>query len=70
MNLEEVNERFRQRKSNDQAVTDCDTLRAMAENLACAIVAMTKESREQSLSVGKIEEAMFWAVAAIERRNP
>ena len=67
MNLEDVNERFCQRQNSVQAVTDCDTLRAMAENLACAIVAMTKESREQSLSIGKIEEAMFWAVAAIER---
>lgn len=69
MNLKDVEQRFCSHVPSPQDVADCDTLRTMAENLACAIVSMTSESREQSLAVGKIEEAMFWAVAAIERHR-
>jgi hypothetical protein len=65
--LEDLTTRFQRHEMSKNAVSDCDTLRSMAENLACAIVSMTPESREQSLALTKLEEAMFWAAAAISR---
>lgn len=69
MRLEDLNDRFQRHELSPQAVSDCDTLRNMAENLACAIVSMTPESREQSLALTKLEEAMFWASASISRHK-
>ena len=45
-------------------------LRATAKVLAEAIVAQTPASREQSLALTALEEAVFWANAAIARREP
>lgn len=44
-------------------------LRSKASELATLIVARTPESREQALALTKIEEAVFWANAAIARRE-
>lgn len=46
------------------------SLRDRAKNLAREIVLLTPESREQSLALTKLEEAVFWANAAIARRGP
>jgi hypothetical protein len=45
-------------------------LRAAALSLAILIVRMTPESREQSLALTKLEEAVFWANASIARNEP
>ena len=51
-------------------------LRDAAMELACMIGTLTPESREQSLALTKLEEAVMWANAAIarneaeERREP
>ncbi len=37
--------------------------------LAQYVLALTPESREQSLAVTKLEEAMMWANAAIARNE-
>jgi hypothetical protein len=44
-------------------------IRDKAKDLAYFIVENTPESREQSLSITALEEAIFWANAAIARRE-
>lgn len=44
-------------------------LRALALEFATQIVTYTPESREQSLALTALEEAVFWANAAIARRS-
>lgn len=46
-----------------------ETMRAAAKGLATFIVKQTPPSREQSLALTKIEEAVFWANAAIARHG-
>lgn len=46
-----------------------ETLRAKARELAELVVDATPESREQSLALTHIEEAVMWANAAIARRS-
>ena len=46
-----------------------ENLRAMAKVLATEIMESSKESREQSLAITKLEEAIFWANAAIARNE-
>lgn len=44
-------------------------LRAAAKDLAEMIVEKTPESREQALALTNLEQAIFWANAAIARRE-
>jgi len=44
-------------------------LREKAKELATLIVASSKESREQSLALTKLEDAIFWANAGIARNE-
>ena len=44
-------------------------IRDTAKGLAELVVAKTPESREQSLALTAIEEAVMWANAAIARRS-
>ena len=44
-------------------------LRSQAASLADTIVKLTPESREQSLALTSLEESIFWANAAIARRE-
>lgn len=44
-------------------------IRARAKSLAELIVAETPESREQSMAVTHLEEAVMWANAAIARNE-
>lgn len=46
-----------------------ESARNQAKALASAIVALTRPGREQSLALTKVEEAMFWANAAIAREG-
>ncbi len=46
-----------------------EAIRDAAKAFATYLVALTPESREQSLAVTAIEEAVFWANAAIARRE-
>lgn len=44
-------------------------LRDRARELAVEIAALTPDSREQSLALTALEESVFWANAAIARRE-
>lgn len=44
-------------------------LRDAARALALLVLEYTPASREQSLAITKLEEAVFWANAAIARRE-
>lgn len=44
-------------------------LRDLGRGLACAIAKLTPESREQSLALTKLEEAVMFANAAIARNE-
>lgn len=44
-------------------------LRATAKAFAQMIIEMAPQSREQSLAITKLEEVVFWANAAIARRE-
>ena len=46
-----------------------ESLRYKAKNLALDICEKTPASREQSLALTKLEEAVFWANAAIARNE-
>jgi hypothetical protein len=54
---------------HDQA-SRYEALRAKVKYLAHEILDMTPESREQSLAITHLEQAVFYANAAIARRDP
>lgn len=47
-----------------------EELRAKAKALAKFILMEVPPSREQSLAITKLEEAIFWANAGVARRTP
>lgn len=49
--------------------TKFSTLRACLENTAKAVVRITPPGREQATAITKLEEAMFWANAAVARNQ-
>lgn len=53
---------------NDQP-TRYDQIRTSARMYAREILLLTPESREQSLALTHLEEAVFWANAAIARNE-
>ena len=46
-----------------------EKIRAMAHRIAVELAVMCPESRELSLAITKLEEAVFWANAAVARRS-
>lgn len=44
-----------------------ESIRSTAVELGVSILAYTPESREQSIAITKLEEALMWAIAAIAR---
>ena len=44
-------------------------IRATALSYAQYLITVTPESREQSLAITRLEEVMFWAIAAICRNE-
>ena len=67
---EDLKNRFDYHKPpNDEVALRHETVREACYKAARAIVIDTPASREQSLALTKLEEAMMWANAAIAR-NP
>lgn len=67
--LDELATRFTYHSPKPTQPERYNTLRGMAKVLAEEIVSSTPESREQSLAITKLEEAVMWANAAIARRE-
>lgn len=52
-----------------QPVLDIDKIRVYAKDLGRVIIERAPVSREQSMALTKLEEVVFWAVAAIARNQ-
>lgn len=65
----ELETRFTYHKPKEEQPKRYEMIRDHAKSLSRMILEFTLESREQSLSITKIEEAVFWANAAIARRE-
>lgn len=64
---EEVLARFEPRELDESKKKNVETVRATFAAAAATVMAYTPASREQSLVLTKLEEASFFAVAAIAR---
>ena len=61
--------RFTYHAPKDDQPQRYEALRNKAYELAVMIVAVCPDSREESLAITKLEEAIMWANAAIARRS-
>ena len=65
----ELDNRFTYHKPTGNQPDRYENIRKQARDFVNAIILQTPESREQSLALTKIEEAVFWANASIARRE-
>lgn len=56
--------------TNDSIVAEFETLRYHAKTFAHKIIDILPESRERSLAMTNLEQALMWAVAAVARNQP
>ena len=69
--LPEIEKRFTYHPPrNEGEIKTYQAMRLEGKDLATFIVENTPESREQSLALTKLEEAIMWANAAIARNPP
>lgn len=66
---EELLTRFTYHQPSEDKPALHQSIRSTAKEFALFIIINTPESREQSLALTKLEEAVFWANAAIARRG-
>ena len=66
---EELYNRFTYHKPDEEQIKHYDSIRSLARILAEDIVQRCPESREQSLALSRLEEAVFWANASIARNS-
>lgn len=69
MNDEELENRFTYHAPEGNQAERYENIRMVAKGFAAMILSNTPESREQSLSITRLEEAVFWANASIARRE-
>lgn len=69
MDNKELATRFTYHAPKEGQSTKYDEIRARAFELANFIEAICPDSREKSLAMTKLEEAMMWANASIARRD-
>lgn len=67
--LEDLRGRFTYHKPQEDQPDRYNWLRSEAHHLALAIVGYCPNSRERSLALTKLEEAIMWANAAIARNE-
>lgn len=65
----DLQKRFTPHPEHGDQVTRKTDIRQAGFALANAILERTLESREQSLALGKVEEAVFWAIEAVSRNE-
>ena len=66
---DELQRRFTYHPPKDTQLDRYRLIRREARELAMRIINQTPVSREQSLAITKLEEAVFWANAAIARNE-
>ena len=69
MTDDELNTRFSYHPPKSDQPERYETIRAFGKQLAELVDTECPESREKSLALTKIEEAVMWANAAIARRE-
>ena len=69
IDAKELENRFTYHKPGGNQNDRYVALRGVAKQLAMLIVETTPESREQSLAITELEQSIFWANAAIARRE-
>lgn len=65
----EIEDRFSYHPPDRGQIRKYECLRETAMNLANVVLEFVPKSREQSLALTKIEEAVMWANAGIARRT-
>jgi len=65
----QINHNFTYHQPKEGQPEKYEKMRENAKYLAHLILELTPESREQSLALTKLEEAVFWANAAIARNG-
>ena len=66
---EELIRRFTYHPPKPEQLARYDTLRSIALQFAMTIAELTPSGREQALALTHLEEAVFFATAAIARRS-
>lgn len=69
MTDEELEKRFTYHQPTPEKANSYKAIRAIAADFAMVVSTLVPESREQSLAITKIEEAVFWANAGIARNE-
>ena len=69
MNLRDITNRFARSKVNPDEVAIINAIRSSIYSTAVDINNSCPDSREKSLALTKLEEAMFWAITAVERNG-
>ena len=54
-------------RPNDEGIQKMETLRQFAKQFATSIHAQVPDSREKSIALTHLEEALFWANAGVAR---
>ena len=67
MTPEDIDNRFDYHAPDDDARMKHEFLRTTAKHMASALNDLLPEGREKSLAVTNLEQAMFWANAAVAR---
>lgn len=65
----EIENRFTYHAPKGDQTDRYQLLRDAAKNLAALIIISTPESREQSIALTNLEQAIFWANASIARNE-
>lgn len=69
IDYEELSQRFTHHPPDADRATCHEAVREAARQMAVRVVQVAPEGRERALALTKIEEAMFWANAAIAREG-
>lgn len=69
MPITDTSTRFKHHPPKNDQVDRYHNIREGGKSLADLILESTPDSREQSLAITKLEEATFWANAAIARNE-
>lgn len=68
--MDDILNRFKFHPATETTGPQHDQVRTMCLDVAQDLTALLPESREKSLAITKLEEAMMWANAAIARNQP